>query len=92
MCQGNTFAFTSYGEWESITFCPLSFEYPRRKHTLAPWRNGDETIADGTNMQMAFSTPALFIHELMHMVNGAGMLLLSCLVSTQTHSLILYPK
>ncbi|KAJ6150246.1 hypothetical protein N7471_001445 [Penicillium samsonianum] len=71
MCQGGTFAFTSHGEWQSITFCPLSFEYSRRKHTLAQWRNGQQTIADGTNMQMALSTPAVFLHELMHMVNRA---------------------
>ncbi|KAJ5486475.1 hypothetical protein N7530_000775 [Penicillium desertorum] len=72
MCQGSTFAFTSHGDWRSITFCPISFEFPRRKNTLGPWRNGQRTIADGTNMQLALSTPPLFLHELMHMVNRAS--------------------
>jgi hypothetical protein len=30
-----TFAFISYGDWDSIIFCPLSFEFPRRKYTLS---------------------------------------------------------
>lgn len=92
MCQGSTFAFTSHGDWRSITFCPISFEFPRRKHTLGPWRNGQRTIADGTNMQSALSTPALFLHELMHMVNRASKLTSFTWPLIQTISLILYPK
>ncbi|KAJ5173794.1 uncharacterized protein N7500_001725 [Penicillium coprophilum] len=50
---------------------PLAFRFPRRKHTLSPWRYNDKSITDGTSMQSALSTPALFLHESMHMVNRA---------------------
>jgi hypothetical protein len=74
MCRGNTFGFTAYGGLRSITFCPLAFEYPSRKHSLSEWRSGKRVIADGKNMQAALSTPGTFLHELMHMLNGAGKL------------------
>ncbi|OQE18823.1 hypothetical protein PENFLA_c020G05708 [Penicillium flavigenum] len=71
MCQGTTFAFTAHDGWQSITFCPLAFEFSRRKHSLSECRNGDRTITDGTSMQLALSTPAIFLHELIHIVNKA---------------------
>jgi hypothetical protein len=29
MCQGTTFAFTAHDEWQSISFCPLAFEFSK---------------------------------------------------------------
>lgn len=43
-------------------------------------------------MQSALSTPALFLHELMHMVNRASKLTSFTWPLIQTISLILYPK
>ncbi|KAJ5477751.1 hypothetical protein N7530_003260 [Penicillium desertorum] len=52
MCQGYTMASTTSQDRKlSITLCP----------------RGQRTIAAGTNMAVALSSPATFLHELMHM-------------------------
>ncbi|OQE20924.1 hypothetical protein PENFLA_c015G02639 [Penicillium flavigenum] len=73
MCQGDTMAFTTSQDRKlSITLCPRYFSYPRRKDTLQPWRSGQRTIAAGTNMAVALSSPATFLHELMHMTTRSN--------------------
>ncbi|KAJ5146323.1 uncharacterized protein N7515_000887 [Penicillium bovifimosum] len=71
MCGPTTFGFTSFEERSSITFCPLSFQWASRKHSLSEWRSGERTIPQGKNMQFMVSTPGILLHELMHMWSGA---------------------
>ncbi|KAJ6092555.1 hypothetical protein N7486_007844 [Penicillium sp. IBT 16267x] len=64
-----TFGFTIYEDGaQSITMCPVSFSYSKRKYTLSAWRSGEKIIAEGTAMQKALSIPAIFMHELAHLV------------------------
>jgi hypothetical protein len=73
MCQGYTMASTTSQDRKlSITLCPRYFSYPRCKDTLQPWRSGQRTIAAGTNMAVALSSPATFLHELMHMTTRSS--------------------
>ncbi|KAM5443235.1 hypothetical protein MferCBS31731_001552 [Microsporum ferrugineum] len=69
-CTGTVLAYTTFGDATSITFCPQSFEWPKRKDSLAPWKGEDpeRKIVEGKPMKLTMSTAGTFLHELCHLV------------------------
>ncbi|KAL4946998.1 hypothetical protein BDW69DRAFT_204885 [Aspergillus filifer] len=67
-CTGTTLAYMTY-RFQSITMCPYSFSYPRRKDSLKPWRSGEKEVASGQKLTVTMSTPGTVLHELMHLTS-----------------------
>ena len=81
-CKKNWAAYTTFNQKPglggsvvrrgSITFCPDWWKHKRRKDSLLAWRRGEKTIAEGTKMAPAYSTPAILLHEIAHLVTKHG--------------------
>ncbi|OJJ66436.1 hypothetical protein ASPBRDRAFT_201060 [Aspergillus brasiliensis CBS 101740] len=64
-----TLGFTLVGP-KSITICPAAWTWKRRKDSLKPWRDGTRAMRDGRPFYNAYSLPATFLHELIHLTSG----------------------